>query len=265
MNFLSKLKNAGTFYRKADTYRNIENNELSDLIYKILDDKEHSCSYNNIEQVRKKLLKDEKVLNIIDPGAGSNKIKSNLRTVKSIAKTSLSPKWQCELMSNIIKEFHYETILELGTSLGISAAYLANANRHGTVYTLEGSEPIAQIAMQTFARLNIKNVKLLLGNFDITLPTILDNINNVDFAFIDGNHRYESTLKYFEMILEKTHPESIFIIDDIYWSQGMTNAWNEIQNHPKVNASLDFYYFGIVLFDKRYSGHHKVISKKYKF
>ncbi len=264
MNFLSKLKDAGIFYRKANTYKDVENNDLADLIYRILEDKEHSCSFNNIEKVRKILLKDEKVLNIIDPGAGSNRIKDNQRTVKSIAKTSLSSKWQCEVMSNIIKEFHCETILELGTSFGISASYLANANRHGTVYTLEGSEPIATIAMQSFARLNIKNVRLLIGDFDVTLPTILDKMDNIDFAFIDGNHRYESTLKYFEMILEKSHSTTIIIIDDIYWSQGMKNAWNEIQNNPKVTATLDFYNFGIVFFNKKYTGNYTVINSKYK-
>ena len=264
MSFLSRLKEIGTFYSNANTYKNIENDALSELVYKIFEDKEHSCRYNHIENVRKILLKDEKVLNVFDLGAGSRKSKHKQKTVKSIARSSLSPKWQCEVMSNIIKEFHCENILEIGTSLGISTAYLASANRHGTVYSLEGSESIASVAMQTFARLNVKNIKLVFGEFDITLPTILDNINEIDFAFIDGNHRYESTLKYFEMILKKSHSGSIIIIDDIYWSQGMKNAWNDIINHPKVTATLDFYNFGIVFFDKKYTGNYTVINSKYK-
>jgi len=264
MKLLSKLKRIGTFYNRANTYKNIADEELSELVYKILEDKEHSCSFNHIENVRKALLKDEKVLNITDLGAGSSYSKKTQRTVKSIAKSALSPKWQCEVMSNLIKEFHCNNILELGTSLGISASYMANANRHCTVYSLEGAESIASIAMQTFAKLRVKNVKLVFGDFDVTLPTILQNTDVIDFAFIDGNHKYKSTVNYFEMILKKSHSKTIFIIDDIYWSQGMQQAWNDIVNHSKVTATLDFYNFGIVFLDKKYSGNYTIINSKFK-
>ena len=264
MKLLSKLKEIGKFYNNANTYKNIDNNDLSELVYKILEEKEHSCRFNHIENVRKSLLKDNRILNIIDFGAGANHTKAIQRTVKSIAKTALSPKWQCELMSNIIKEFNCENILELGTSLGISTSYLANANRHGIVYSFEGAESISSVAMQTFARLQIKNVKLITGNFDVTLPTILENIAQIDFAFIDGNHRYESTVKYFEMILKNSHAKTILVIDDIYWSQGMKQAWNHITNHRQVTASLDFYNFGIIFLNKKYNGNHTVINSKYK-
>ena len=265
MNGFSKLRNLWTFYKKAVSYRNIDDDALAELVYKILEDKEHSCGLNNIESIRKTLLKNEKIIDIEDLGAGSKFSNSKRKPVRAIAKTSLSPKWQCELMSNLIQEYQCQNIIELGTSLGISASYLASANWHGIVYTLEGSESIASIAMNTFASLKLRNIKLIYGNFDITLPTLLKNIETIDFAFIDGNHRYDKTLLYFEQILAKSHEKTIFVFDDIHWSSGMEKAWKEITRHSKITATLDFFSFGIAFSDIRYAGNYKIVKNKYKF
>ncbi len=266
MSYFSKFKSLYSFYRQAKIFRKIENRELSDLIYKILETKKNeSCGGNDIEKIRKSLLKNEKLLKLVDLGAGSKFSKNQYRTVKSIAKRSLSPKWQCEVMYNLVKEFHCQNIIELGTSFGISTAYLADANRFGKVYTIEGDEAIASIAMQTFASLGLKNIKSNIGSFDIVLPAILEKMDTVDFAFIDGNHQKEATLKYSDFLLNKCNETSVLVFDDIYWSNGMQEAWKIIKNNPKVSCALDFYSFGVILFNKRYSGHHKVISSKYKF
>lgn len=261
---LKKAKDIFKFYSKANTALDISNNDLSDLAFKLLDDKHNSCSFNQIEGIRKKLIKDKRVIIVDDLGAGSTYSKSTERTVSSIAKSALSPKWQCEILASIAQEFQSKTIIELGTSLGISTAYLANANFHSTVYTLEGSQAISRVAMQTFASLGLKNIKMILGDFNITLPTILKSIKEVDLAFIDGNHRKESTLDYFDQILSYSHKNTVLIFDDINWSKGMKEAWTIIKDNPKSKASLDFYSFGIVLLNDRYEGHYKLIKKALK-
>ncbi|HHB51767.1 MAG TPA: class I SAM-dependent methyltransferase, partial [Saprospiraceae bacterium] len=137
-------------------------------------------------------------------------------------------------------------------------------NRFGTVYTIEGSESIAGIAMQTFASLGLKKIRSNIGPFDIVLPSILNKLDTIDFAFMDGNHRKEPTLKYFDLILNKCNDNAVIVIDDIYWSSEMNEAWNEIIIHSKVSFSLDFYSFGVILLNNRFSGNYKVISSKYK-
>ena len=94
------------------------------------------------------------------------------------------------------------------------------------------------------------NTLLTVGEFDKQLPKVLPNIETIDFAFIDGNHRYEPTLKYFEMLLGKSTDQSIFIFDDIYWSEGMCKAWKEIIARPEVTVSIDLYRMGIIFFRK---------------
>jgi predicted O-methyltransferase YrrM len=129
---------------------------------------------------------------------------------------------------------------------------------------LEGSQSISRVAMETFAKLGLKNIKMILGDFDITLPTILKNIKEVDLAFIDGNHRKDATIDYFEKILTVSHKNTVFIFDDINWSEGMKEAWEIIIANPKTKASLDFYAFGVVLINDRFDGHYSLIKNSFK-
>jgi hypothetical protein len=36
------------------------------------------------------------------------------------------------------------------------------------------------------------------------------------------------------------------VFDDIYWSKEMTEAWQEIKQHPKVNVTIDIFEMGLV-------------------
>ncbi|RUA24360.1 MAG: SAM-dependent methyltransferase, partial [Bacteroidetes bacterium] len=105
---------------------------------------------------------------------------------------------------------------------------------------------IGQIAKQQFNKLNAKNIELIVGNFDDQLQPLLEKTDTVDLIFIDGNHTQEATLRYFELTLNYCHDKTMFIFDDIYWSEGMKQAWSTIKNHPKVSLSMDFFFLGVV-------------------
>ena len=94
----------------------------------------------------------------------------------------------------MINYYQPETILELGTSLGVTSAYLASAKPDATLITMEGSASIASIAKSNLKQLNLNNVRVVEGNFDETLSNTLSNIQQIDFAFLDGNHRYQPTI-----------------------------------------------------------------------
>jgi predicted O-methyltransferase YrrM len=69
-------------------------------------------------------------------------------------------------------------------------------------------------------------------------------------VFVDGNHQKEATLRYFKLCLPKVHENSLLIFDDIYWSRGMKEAWNEIKAHPEVTVTVDLFWIGLVYFRK---------------
>ncbi|MDP5121904.1 MAG: class I SAM-dependent methyltransferase [Spirosomaceae bacterium] len=210
-----------------------------------------------IEQLRSKLKKDKRTIEITDFGAGSRIYKSNLRSIASIAKTSEKPlKWQLILYRILKNYFQNATVVELGTSLGITTAYLATANPGNKIITFEGCPKIAAVAENNFEVLQLKNVSQIIGNIDETLPDFLKNTSKVDLVFFDANHRYEPTMRYFELCIEKANEDSIFIFDDIYWSNEMRQAWEEIKEHEAVLQTLDFYQIGIVMFRKSQPKQH---------
>jgi predicted O-methyltransferase YrrM len=73
-------------------------------------------------------------------------------------------------------------------------------------------------------------------------------MSRIDLAFIDGNHRKEPTLRYFETILPKTHEGSCIVFDDIHWSSEMEEAWELIRKDERVKLSIDLFFIGIVFF-----------------
>src|SRR5581483_3128349 len=183
---------------------------------------------------------------------GSTIDKTNYRPVSSIARHAAKSKKWAQLLFRIVNYYQPKTILELGTSLGISTSYMAMANPHARIVTAEGSAAIAAQAQQNFHSLHLSSVHQVTGNFDVTLPSIIKSLPHLDLAFIDGNHRYEPTLHYFEQLLPSLHDGSIVILDDIHWSEGMEKAWKEVQENNKVRLSIDLFFIGLVFFSDQF-------------
>ncbi|RZM11359.1 MAG: hypothetical protein EOO88_46995, partial [Pedobacter sp.] len=120
------------------------------------------------------------------------------RQVKQIAKTSLKPKKYSQLLHRMVQHYQPKTVLEIGTSLGITTCYLAKVKTDASVITMEGSKEIAGIAKQNFRKLRITNVQQVLGNFDETLPSTLANLDTVDLAFMDIHLGDGKSLDIFE-------------------------------------------------------------------
>jgi len=205
-------------------------------------------SFGEIEQYRQRLLQSEVEVLVEPMGAASAVSKSDIRTVKSIARHSLSTPKFGRFLYNLIQFQQPKHIVELGTSLGTSTLYLALANSQTTVYTLEGSTSIAKMANQAFQDFHCQNIELQEGNIDHVLPKLLKEIPQVDIAYVDANHRLEPTLRYFSQLLAKTNEESILVFDDIHWSFGMRKAWKTMIQHPKVTLSVDLFDAGLIFF-----------------
>lgn len=221
-----------------------------DFIKFIKNDRQQYESSAPIEQCRKRLLRNSQLIEVQDFGAGSTVIKTKQRRVDAIAASSLKPAKFGQLFYRIVRSYRPATIIELGTSFGISTAYMATANSKAHVYSLEGAPAIAEIAQQNFDLLGIQNIQLIQGDFAHTLPALLSSLDKVDLAYVDGNHRKIPTLDYFTQLLSKSHENSIIIFDDIHWSAEMETAWEIIKAQETVTLSIDLFFIGIVFFKK---------------
>ncbi|MEP7230868.1 MAG: class I SAM-dependent methyltransferase [Ginsengibacter sp.] len=219
-----------------------------DFVKNVLNDKKKYDCYKIIEPLRKQLLNNHTLIPVEDFGAGSAVIPFKNRKVSAIAASSLKKKKFSQLLFRMVKYYKPETIVELGTSFGITASYLACANAGSQVYTLEGSKAIGEIAVSGFKKLSLENIDFIQGNFDRTVPEVLNKIKSIDFLFVDGNHRRNATLDYFTESLKKANSSSIFIFDDIHWSIEMEDAWQQIKAHASVILTIDLFFIGLVFF-----------------
>ena len=91
---------------------------------------------------------------------------------------------------------------------------------------------------------------MLTGSFEEKLSEVAESGIKPGLIFIDGNHRKDPVLKYFNLLAGLSDNNTVIVIDDIYYSPEMEEAWNEIKLSEKVSATIDIFRMGIVFFRK---------------
>ena len=205
-----------------------------------------SSSLAPVGRLREQLSNDNRTVCITDFGTGN----ISSRTISSIERNVAVRKKYGTLLYHVVRYFKSENILEIGTSIGLSSSYLALANPAAKIISLEGAAELIDIARTNHAQLHINNVEILPGNFNDTLSVAIQKLPRLDVVLFDGNHTREATLRYFQECLKHAHEHSVFIFDDIYWSEEMNEAWQEIKANEKITITIDVYQYGICFFVK---------------
>ncbi|MDN3595050.1 O-methyltransferase [Zunongwangia endophytica] len=225
-----------------------------DLVTNCFYDKNKYPEYQQIKEYKVDLLKNTSEIEVTDFGAGSRVFKSNKRKVTEIAKVAGITSKKVKFLFRITKYLQLKDCLELGTSLGIASAAIASVE-NANLITLEGCPQTAKIAKQQFDKFGFKNIQSKIGEFDNYLSN-LSQSSKFDFIYFDGNHQKTATLHYFEALLKTAHNNSVFIFDDIHLSEEMEEAWEEIQDHPAVQVTVDTFYLGLVFFRSEQAKQH---------
>ncbi|HAA12827.1 MAG TPA: SAM-dependent methyltransferase [Cytophagales bacterium] len=218
------------------------------LQHVIVPSRNTSPQFSSIEALRSSWLKEKTLLSITDLGAGSKIQQSKQRSVASLVRHSSTPPRFSRLLFHLIQFLDGTTVAELGTSVGLNTLYLRQAiPTHGQLYTFEGCPEIAHWATQAFQNQTSLPIHTTIGNLDETWPSFLAEAPALDLVYMDANHQLAPTLAYFEAMLPRLHPHSIVVVDDIYWSREMHQAWSALQTHPQVSLSLDLFEAGLLL------------------
>lgn len=242
--------------RAAGNRHDVHSPFIYELVLKALRPETAREQYRDIEDLRADLLRSADMITVTDLGAGSRLENSPRRTIRSIAKIALKPRRQAEQLARIISHFQPSTLLELGTSLGITTLYLARAAPSARVHTIEGCPQTAAVAARNFALFSTGNIIPHVGSFTDLLPRVLAETERLDFAFIDGHHRSAPTLDYFECCLVRAHNDTVFIFDDIHWSADMEKAWEAIKGHARVTVTVDLFHYGLVFLRREQQREH---------
>lgn len=203
------------------------------------------------------MLSSDVIVAVTDFGAGPNNAQENPAApthrkvpLRQMVRHSGSTPEQGQQLFRLAQFLKPKTILELGSSTGLGSMYLASGAMDAAMITLEGCPNTANIASNNLQWLGCKKAKVGIGPFDQTLLPALKELSRVDLVFFDGNHRLEPTLEYFEKCMPFAHNESVFIFDDVYWSKGMTSAWEHIRRDPRITLSVDFADFSLAFFNQ---------------
>lgn len=246
-----------------------------DLANAVLEDDRLFYAFKEVEHVRSIMLRERTELSIRDYGAGPSGTLENQSAqgysmrkaaVKDIAKRAGSSPRQGRMLFRLINHLGCRNLLELGSSVGLGTMYIASAARLGNFIALEGDPQSANVAQLNLEILHLKNVEFGIGPFSETLKPALDTLKTVDFAFFDGNHQKQPTIDYFETALAYAHSDSVFVFDDIFWSEGMLEAWESIKAHPKVTLTIDFLDFSLAFFSPNFKEkqHFSIVPKSWK-
>lgn len=160
---------------------------------------------------------------------------------------SKSPSW-CLVLFRLVRAVRPVSCIEMGTAVGLSAAYQAAAlklNGAGTLATLEGAASLAGVARRNLQLLGLSNAEVVVGRFSDTLAGVLAERRPVDYVFVDGHHDEHATRSYFDTIVPALAADAVLVFDDIAWSDGMRRAWQAISGDVRVRLAVDLGQVGL--------------------
>ena len=233
----------------------IDSSFTSDFVEVCLRQKVGSEDSKYLKNLFQKLIQDASIIEIQDFGAGSKKLGAR-RKISSIFKTSSSKGKYGELLYRLSMHYQPKEILELGTSLGVGASYFALGSKESNITTVEACTNTRIVAQKHLEKLS--NVQSEINTFTGFLDQ-LSKERQFDMIFIDGHHDGKALLTYFERLQKHSHDETIFILDDIRWSDSMKSAWEEICEDSRFHLTIDLFRVGIVVRHNQQNKEHFII------
>jgi predicted O-methyltransferase YrrM len=235
------------FLIQSKTQYGIHSEFVYDLVIHALYKKKSPTLFKQWQQARKELLKDHRRIEISDKSAGSQAFSDDKRKISAVEKNAGISTKKARILQNIVLHRNPESILELGTSLGLGSLALSLPKK-GQLTTVEACSNSLKVAKNLFEHYQIGS---FVSTQNLDFDTYLDQLEkNVlfDLVIIDGNHTYEATWRYFNKISKHIHTQSLIILDDLYWSKEMTNAWEDICKSAQVSISIDSFDLGFLFF-----------------
>jgi predicted O-methyltransferase YrrM len=199
---------------------------------------------------------DSRSIQITDAGAGSRKLGSE-RKVSSILAVSSSKGKYAKLLYRLARHYQPKRILEFGTSLGVGTVHLSLGAPKADVITVEACPETQKIAKEQFARLNMHNISPVLSTFQQFIESYQGEL--FDMVFVDGHHDGQALLSYMNQLKAITHNDTIFVLDDIRWSDSMKESFETIADSSNFHVSMDLFRVGIVVPRQQQEKEHFVV------
>lgn len=201
--------------------------------------------FSSIEKIKKEWRHNNEIIQGPSFGAGSNYVSNG--TIGEIVRYSVSSTSKLRLLYKLSRYCSPNSIIECGTSLGLSSCYLSTSV-NGSYTGIEGNKKLAEIAKSNLKRLAIGG-KIVNGLIMDHLPTLVsESGGDAIMIVLDGDHKSASLSVQIQAIINTNPKKQVYIIvDDIRWNQDMYVGWKSICEIEQVDLSLDFFQFGLLV------------------
>lgn len=220
----------------------------SPFVYRLLDeviyDFRAKSVYHDIEKLRAELLEYTREIPLDDRDGESINTGKTIKIKSCVGK--LKSTLVLQLIYRLVEELKPLNIIEYGSSLGISTAYLAKAAPQARIIHIDENKETASITAEILRKLNIQNVELHIGDLVASFPLFLKDIPQLDVVLIQSAKRRENILNNFKCCLPRLSNNSMMVFENIYQNKEMKEAWNEIKSHPEITVTLDLFQVGLV-------------------
>ncbi len=203
---------------------------------------EESRAEHAIGALRRQLARDTRILRVTDHGAGTRGIirteakPAGRRVANIYRRAAATPAWG-RFLFRLTRALQPRRVLELGTSLGVSAAHISaalemnemNGGARGHLVTLEGDPAIADLARAHLDELGQgARVEVVTGRFSDVLPAAIRDYSPFDLVFLDGHHEETATQGYWRLLRGALTPGACVAFDDIEPGRSVRRAWKQI-------------------------------------
>ncbi len=226
------------FYRKALDSKGHGTHSpfVYTFITEVLNDDRFFYAYEDIGVLKKQLLKDKTRVNY----------KGKETSVGELAKQSLLDKYN-QLLFRIVSYYEPKNIVEIGTSLGLSTAYLASPDASIKVFSTEENVELASIAKQNIEELSLANIQIKpsAGNwFSHTQK------QEKQYGLIFINQTDEDLFQVFLKLSALINENTIVVFREINQDLETSKSWDLIKSSLSTTISIELFQLGLVFFRK---------------
>lgn len=159
------------------------------------------------------------------------------------------------LLFRLVNRMQPATIVEVGTSSGLTTCYLAAAKEDACCHTFDEQSGCAPAVRQWFA--GKKNVCFHREALLPSLQSVVNGLGAVDFLYL-GENAWAGDA--FEACLPKAGERSLFVVKGIHRSRGKEAWWRSVISDPRTGVTFDLYDIGLVFFDLRKTKQHYIVN-----
>ncbi|MEM6316706.1 MAG: hypothetical protein AAF960_03495 [Bacteroidota bacterium] len=224
------------FYWSATTKYKIHSPFAFQFLTEVLEDDRYYHFFGVIETYRRNLLTNSE----------SVSSENGKQTIHQLTKNEIDQTYG-QILFKAVHLYKPDTIVELGTGLGIATLYQATPASLTQVYTFEKNTALAKKTRQFFQQFGRRNITIApLKNVEV-LEQNLSEMGTVDFILFN-DFDVDEGLELFEVILKFAQTNTVVALRTPYENSAKMQFWEQMKKHSRVRMSIDIFGLGFLFF-----------------